>query len=454
MNDNEKLVEELAGKIKTGEVQPWKAESVLLEEYNVSAPEYFRTAALSRRKCIEELTGHKFNYLELPEKPYMMQWRCPKDNSIWHLEARDTDTSCTQCGSALEPYGTDEERFRPLVNNYIGGKEEYYSSAGQIKVYGDVDKTFTNLLAYGPGFGSIGISVGCFRINKLGGAEVKVGKWAGAARNLGYVFESEEDREKAVTVAKASLPALRKEMEEKFLAEFSGEIYEVEFVRRQHHGQFFIYICFYTRFENARGHGDTSAAVGFARGRLDAEFNKKGVAYSQSLIAMGFDGDLKQSPRNRRGRYVSAQVKVSIPAYEKMSKTGIDKLLSYMEIDRQGVMQEQGGFVYSGMGGEIIPALYRGTKVNPRPYNVSCTENVYVEIRGEDVIFGVELPNLEVGAASNREGLICPTAREVLKVMGIWTSKEFAAAAAAITLAGEFNFTLLHLRGEMYAGSK
>jgi len=115
-------------------------------------------------------------------------------------------------------------------------------------------------------------------------------------------------------------------------------------------------------------------------------------------------------------------------------------------------MQEQGGFVYSGMGGEIIPALYRGTKVNPRPYNVSCTENVYVEIKGEDVIFGVELPNLEVGAASNRDGPICPTAREVLKFMGIGTSREFAAAAAAITLAGEFNFALLHLCGEMHAG--
>ena len=76
---------------------------------------------------------------------------------------------------------------------------------------------------------------------------------------------------------------------------------------------------------------------------------------------------------------------------------------------------------------------------------------MYVEIRGEEVVFGVELPNLEVGAASNREGPICPTAREVLKVMGIGTAKEFAAAAAAITLAGEFSFTLLHLRGEMYA---
>jgi hypothetical protein len=452
MSDNENLVEEIAGKIKTGEIQPWKAESVLLEEYNASYPEHFRTAALSRRKCIEELTGYKFNYLELPEKPYLMQWLCPEDNSIWHLEARDTDTECTHCGSPLEPYGTEVERFRPLVNNYIGGKEEYYSYAGQVKVFGDVDKTFTNILAYGPGFGSIGISVGGFRINKLGGAEVRVGKWAGAARNLGYILESEEEREKAVAVAKELLPVLRKEMEGKYLDEFSGEIYEVEFVRRQHHGQFYIYICFYTRFEHARGHGDTSSAVGFARGRIDAEFKEKGVKYIQSLIVMGFDGDLKPSPRNRRGRYVSAQVKVPIPAYEKMSKTGIDSLLSYIEIDRQGVMQEQGGFHYSGMGGEIIPALYRGTKVNPRPYNVSCTENIYVEIKGDDVIFGVELPNLEVGAASSREGAICPTAREVLKFMGIGTSKEFAAAAAAITLAGEFNFTLLHLRGEMYAG--
>ena len=84
--------------------------------------------------------------------------------------------------------------------------------------------------------------MGCFRIIKLGGAEVRVGRWAGAARNLGYFFECEEEREKAAAVAKEFLPALRKEMEEKYLAEFNGEIYEVEFARRQHHGQFYIYI--------------------------------------------------------------------------------------------------------------------------------------------------------------------------------------------------------------------
>ena len=451
MSNREKQVAEIAGRIATGEVQPWKTESLLLEEYAVSPPEHYLLAALSRRKLIEELTGCNFNYLELPDKPYLMKWRCPKDDSIWHLEARDTDTVCSYCASALEPYGTDAGRFLPLAANYVGGREEYYSYAGQITVFGDVNKAFTNLLAYGSGVGALGISAGCFRINEFGGAEVKVAKWAGAARNLGYVFESEEEREKAVVAAKEILPALRKEMEEKYLSEFCGEIYEVEFVRKQHHGQFYLNICFYTRFEHVRGHGDTSWAVGFARGRLDATFNAKGIDYTQSLIAMGFDGDLKPAPRNRRGRYVSAQVRLPIVAYEKMSKTGIDSLLSYMEIDRQGVLQEQGWFAYSGMGGEIIPALYRATKVNPRPCNVSCTENMYVEIKGNDVIFGVELPNLEVGVASSREGPICPTAREVLKFMGIRTSKEFAAAAAAITLAGEFNFTLLHIRGEMYA---
>jgi hypothetical protein len=400
---------------------------------------------------IENLTGCEFRHLELPDRPYLMKWRCPKDNTEWHLAAGDMDTSCAYCGSALDPFGTDANRFLPLVHNYIGGREEYYAYAGQIKVFGDVDKTFTNVLAYGPGHGVLGISVGCFRINKFGGAEVKVSKWAGAARNLGYIFENEQEREKATLAARELLPVLTREMEECQLAEFGGEVYEVEFVRRQHHGQYYLHICFYTRFEQARGHADTSAAVGFARARLDAALQEKGVKYVQSLIAMGFDGDLKPAPRNRRGRYVSAQVKMPIAAYEKISKTSIDALLTYMQIDRQAVLQEQGCFVYSGMGGEIIPALYRGTKVNPRPYNVSTTENVYVEMREDQVVFGVELPNLEAGAGALREGPVCPVGREILKFIGIRDSREFAAAAAAITLAGEFNFTLLHLRGEMYA---
>jgi hypothetical protein len=43
-------------------------------------------------------------------------------------------------------------------------------------------------------------------------------------------------------------------------------------------------------------------------------------------------------------------------------------------------------------------------------------------------------------------------AREALKVAGIHSAKEFAAAAAAITLAGEYNFSTLHIKEKMYTG--
>ena len=102
------------------------------------------------------------------------------------------------------------------------------------------------------------------------------------------------------------------------------------------------------------------------------------------------------------------------------------------------------------MGGEIIPAFYRTMKNNPRPYLVSCYQKVYAKIRGSDLIFGVELPNVEVGITSGPEGIIPPMAREAMKMAGITSAKEYAAAVAAVTLGGEFNFATLHVRENMY----
>ena len=104
------------------------------------------------------------------------------------------------------------------------------------------------------------------------------------------------------------------------------------------------------------------------------------------------------------------------------------------------------------MGGEIIPAFYRTMKNNPRPDLVSSLQKLYVETRAGDLVFGVELPNVEVGITSSPEGIISPMAREALKIAGIHSAKEYAAAMAAITLAGEFNFTTLHIQEKMYTG--
>jgi hypothetical protein len=167
---------------------------------------------------------------------------------------------------------------------------------------------------------------------------------------------------------------------------------------------------------------------------------------------MGRDGDLKPSPRNRRGRYVSAQQIIPVEEFEKLIERPIDDFLSYIELDRQGVLEEIGWPAYTGMGGEIIPAFYRTMKNNPRPHLVSSYQKVYAHIRGTDLIFGVELPNVEVGITSSPEGIISPMAREALKMAGIHSAKEFAAAAAAITLGGEFNFAVRHVQEKMYTG--
>ncbi len=103
-----------------------------------------------------------------------------------------------------------------------------------------------------------------------------------------------------------------------------------------------------------------------------------------------------------------------------------------------------------GMGGEIIPALYRATKVNPRSCLVSSFQNIYARIDKKDVIYGVELPNVEVGILSTHEGLIPPVGREALKIMGVQTAREFAALTAAQVLAGEFNLALEIVRDRLY----
>jgi hypothetical protein len=62
---------------------------------------------------------------------------------------------------------------------------------------------------------------------------------------------------------------------------------------------------------------------------------------------------------------------------------------------------------------------------------VSLFQNIYARIDKKDVIYDVELPNVEVGVLSTPEGLIPPVGREALKIMGVRTAREFAALMAA-----------------------
>jgi hypothetical protein len=447
LDDSAKKIAEM---IQTGKIAPWKAEQVALKE-GVSVPDHIAVAAKARRLFIEEKCGSQFQHIVLPPKPYQITYKCPKDSTIWTLAADDTYECCGLCGTPLD-MAEEEKRYSPLVNNYIGGVEDYYSYVGEVTVGGEVNKTFQNILCWGPGVGHLGISVGCFQLNKYGPIEIKVSDWAVAARNLAFVFDTEAEREKAKTLIKDRLPEIIPQITAAQLAEWGGEVYDVDFLYKQHHADRILHCCFYTRFKNHRGHGQTSHSVGMAKNIIDDIFREQSVNCRVSVVGMGRDGDLKPSPRNRRGRYVSAQQRIPVKDYEGNIGRPIDDLLSYIELDRQGVLEEIGWPAYTGMGGEIIPAFYRTMKNNPRPYLVSCYQKLYAETRGGDVIFGVELPNVEVGITSSPEGIISPMAREALRFAGIHSAKEYAAAAAAITLAGEYNFSTLHIKEKMYTG--
>ncbi|MCP4369198.1 MAG: hypothetical protein GY797_13950 [Deltaproteobacteria bacterium] len=447
---SKEVVKNIKDMLLNGEFPPWKAEAVALNE-GISSPENIAVGAMARRSFVEKKSGHTLHHIVLPEKPYHTAYRCPTDGSLWTLAAEDTDIHCGMCATPLEIL-PEEERYNPLVNNYIGGIEDYYSYAGEVTVSGDVNKCFQNILCWGPGIGHLGISAGCFKLNKYGPVEVKVSDWGRAARNLSFVFDTENERESAKNLIKKNLSQIIPKITRAQLSEWNGEIYDVDFLYKQHHGEYYLHCCFYSRFKNHRGHGQTSHAAGMAKLMIDDLLQENQTPCRLSVIGMGRDGDLKPSARNRRGRYVSARQTIPVKEYEKTLGRPIDDFLSWIELDSQGVTEEIGWPAYTGMGGEIIPAFYRTMKCNPRPFLVSCYQKVYAKIYGSDLIFGVELPNVEVGITSSPEGIISPMAREALKIAGITNAKEYAAALAAVTLGGEFNFATLHVQGRMYAG--
>ena len=448
--NQEDTVQKISDLLVDGKIAPWKAEDIALKE-GISTPDNITVAVQARRAFIEKKSGYNFHHIVMPEKPYHVGYQCPKDGSLWHLSADDTYLRCGMCDTPLELLAEDE-RHKPLVNNYIGGVEDYYSYAGEITVGGDVEKTFHNILCWGPGIGHLGISVGCFKLNKYGPVEVKVSDWGLAARNLSFVFDTESEREEAKQLIKKNLPQIVPKISDAHLSQWNGEIYDVDFLYRQHHRDYILHCCFYSRFDNHRGHGQTSHAAGMAKLMIDELYKENDLHCRLSVVGMGRDGDVKPSSRSRRGRYVSAQQSIPITEYEKSLGRSIDDFLSWIELDRQGVTEELGWPAYTGMGGEIIPAFYRTMKCNPRPFLVSSYQKVYAEIRGNDLIFGVELPNVEVGITSGPEGIIPPMSREALKISSITSAKEFAAAAAAVTLGGEFNFATLHVQERMYTG--
>jgi hypothetical protein len=80
-----------------------------------------------------------------------------------------------------------------------------------------------------------------------------------------------------------------------------------------------------------------------------------------------------------------------------------DRFLAFNEMDRLGV-EKLGWFYHTGMGAEVISGLYKATRVNPRMPMTTCLERIYAHVEGNDLVYGVELPTVEVGVWSSKGG--------------------------------------------------
>ncbi len=448
MKEISDLIAELGRDMVRGDLPPWRAESALLGR-GLESPEHFFPAAVARRQYIEEISGEKFVHLQVLENPYIRPWQCPKDGIVFNLEAQEKDLTCTVCRSPLAPYNGPLAGYAPLVASYVVGLEDYISYCGQITVKGDMDKEFINLTAMGPGMSAIGLARGCFLVNRFGGAEVQVEPAAGTARCMGYVFANDDERRKAREIIETNLTRIVPIVDDR-VAKVGAKVTQVEFDTHTLGPDYFLYVCFYADVPEYRGHGEISWSVGEARQATDSILQQAGVDFNLSVISQGYDGDYKPSPSNRRGRRVSAQVRIPVEHMEEFLGKPVDRFLAFIEMDRRGV-EKLGWFFYTGMGAEIISGLYKATRVNPRMPLTSCLERIYAYVDRGDLVYGVELPTVEAGVWSSIEGGIPPTGREVMRIMGITNTREFCANLAAQVLAGEFNLACEIVRGKLYS---
>ena len=448
MKDISDVISNLHQDMMRGDLPPWRAEAALLEK-GFETPNHFYPAAQARKAYIEEVSGEKFSHLKVMERPYLQPWHCPKDTIIYNLEAQETDLSCTVCRSPLEPYHGPLAGYAPLVASYVAGLEDYISYCGQISVKGDVEKDFINLTAMGPGMSAIGLARGCFLVNRYGGAEVQVEPLAGTARCMGYIFADQEQLLKAQNTIQANVERIKAVVNER-VSKVGAKVGQVEFDIDSFGPDYFLYVCFYADVPEYRAHGEISWSVGEARQMTDEILKKAGVDFNLSVIPQGYDGDYKPSPSNRRGRRVSAQVRIPVKSMEEFLGKSIDRFLAFIEMDRRGV-EKLGWFFYTGMGAEIISGLYKATRVNPRMPLTACLERIYAFVDKGDLVYGVELPTVEAGVWSSIEGGIPPTGREVMRIMGLTNVREFCANLAAQVLAGEFNLACEIVREKLYS---
>jgi hypothetical protein len=277
---------------------------------------------------------------------------------------------------------------------------------------------------------------------------LRVGEQARAARCLCFEYDDEVQRDRACHNLLHKFQRIEEKMQS-LLTPDGGRLSLIEPYRAQRRDSYRLYLMFIADFEQLRGHAAISKAVGSIKTMCTELLAGSGLPPRQCFIAQGFDGDLKPSVRNVRGRYAMAWIEASLDELQTVCSVDPTTLLDFSSIDEQGA-RLAGTMAHTGAGGEILAGLYRAVKINPHSQLVSSTQRIEARIDGDRFLYSVEMPNIEGGLFSTREGCISPVGREAIRFIGLESSREFAAWAAGVVLAAEFNLAVEIARQRLY----
>ena len=147
------------------------------------------------------------------------------------------------------------------------------------------------------------------------------------------------------------------------------------------------YVTFIADFPEARGHHAISKAVGAVKGEIEALLHDAGLPPAGAFIAQGYDGDLKPSPRNVRGRYTRAEIAVEPEKIGEIAGVEAEQLHHFVGIDalphegvayvKQGILDAT--FEYPTGGKEAIEVALKILNGEKVPKEIELSSRVYIK---------------------------------------------------------------------------
>ncbi|MEM0201550.1 MAG: hypothetical protein QXR73_00015 [Candidatus Micrarchaeaceae archaeon] len=320
-------------------------------------------------------------------------------------------------------------------------------------------------VAKGTGFGMSILN----RAIELGSRlEVFVSDTSFIARSPTFRFNTKEEASSAIDLINSIKDELISCGSEN-MKNFYGNLEEVHIASAEVDGYTELSVNFiYAMHGSLLGHEQATAITGLLAEKIAKRLIDSKINAQQMALAGGEDGDLRPSPKNVRGRRVSASILIPETVLlefihkrskgDPISEEGVAKSFASRNKSKYWVWNDySGSYTHTGMELEVLDAIFSVLKPPSPPFvssNIDVkVEEVEDEKAAKGIHYTIEMKNFEYGS----EGIITGIRKDAEAIIGLDDTigndnpkNSFIAAgviAAACMAAGLNQHLLMHING-------